>query len=141
MPSVEAEWAQGNWSAGREEGGAGGEAGSGYGGGSGSGHGGGEREGSGGMLNAVWDTEGLQTVAIVVLVCASLKLLHLLGVINFSEGKREIWGGKRDRWMGRRDKRERENGGRGMERGGERKMCMKKKFRQSFEKVEKYIYF
>ncbi|XP_046904885.1 Kv channel-interacting protein 4 isoform X2 [Hypomesus transpacificus] len=37
------------------------------------------------MLNAVWDTEGLQTVAIVVLVCASLKLLHLLGVINFSE--------------------------------------------------------
>ncbi|KAI1883451.1 hypothetical protein AGOR_G00231580 [Albula goreensis] len=37
------------------------------------------------MLNAVWETEGLQTVGIVVIVCASLKLLHLLGLINFSE--------------------------------------------------------
>ncbi|KAM9406694.1 Kv channel-interacting protein 4-like isoform 3-T3 [Salvelinus alpinus] len=37
------------------------------------------------MLNALWETEGLQAVGIVVLVCASLKLLHLLGLINFSE--------------------------------------------------------
>ena len=31
--------------------------------------------------------EGLQTVGIVVIICASLKLLHLLGLIDFSEGK------------------------------------------------------
>ena len=35
----------------------------------------------------MWETEGLQTVGIVVLVCASIKLLHLLGIIDFSEGK------------------------------------------------------
>ncbi|KAG5845088.1 hypothetical protein ANANG_G00135150 [Anguilla anguilla] len=46
---------------------------------------------AGTMLNAVWETEGLQTVGIVVIVCASLKLLHLLGLINFSEGKGR-WG-------------------------------------------------
>lgn len=39
------------------------------------------------MLNAIWETEGLQTVGIVVLVFASIKLLHLLGLISFSEGK------------------------------------------------------
>uniref|UniRef100_A0A665XEZ4 Kv channel-interacting protein 4 n=1 Tax=Echeneis naucrates TaxID=173247 RepID=A0A665XEZ4_ECHNA len=37
------------------------------------------------MLNAIWETEGLQTVGIVVLVFASIKLLHLLGLISFSE--------------------------------------------------------
>ena len=46
------------------------------------------------MLSAVWETEGLQTVGIVVIVCASLKLLHLLGLINFSEGKGR-WGEER----------------------------------------------
>ncbi|KAJ8382886.1 hypothetical protein SKAU_G00036640 [Synaphobranchus kaupii] len=47
----------------------------------------GDRDAShpGTMLSAVWETEGLQTVGIVVIVCASLKLLHLLGLINFSE--------------------------------------------------------
>lgn len=39
------------------------------------------------MLSAIWETEGLQTVGIVVLVFASIKLLHLLGLISFSEGK------------------------------------------------------
>ncbi|XP_056299070.1 Kv channel-interacting protein 4 isoform X1 [Pseudoliparis swirei] len=37
------------------------------------------------MLTAIWETEGLQTVGIVVLVFASIKLLHLLGLISFSE--------------------------------------------------------
>uniref|UniRef100_A0A8D0A9Y0 Kv channel-interacting protein 4 n=1 Tax=Sander lucioperca TaxID=283035 RepID=A0A8D0A9Y0_SANLU len=37
------------------------------------------------MLSAIWETEGLQTVGIVVLVFASIKLLHLLGLISFSE--------------------------------------------------------
>lgn len=78
--ATEVERARGNWSAGgadpeREEAGSG--AGAAW-----SGHG-------GGMLNALWETEGLQAVGIVVLVCASLKLLHLLGLINFSEGKRQ----------------------------------------------------
>ncbi|XP_077058053.1 Kv channel-interacting protein 4 isoform X7 [Siphateles boraxobius] len=36
-------------------------------------------------VNAMWETEGLQTLGIVLIVCASLKLLHLLGLINFSE--------------------------------------------------------
>lgn len=44
--------------------------------------------GQGAMLATVWETEGLQTLGIVVIVCASLKLLHLLGLISFSEGKR-----------------------------------------------------
>uniref|UniRef100_A0A3P9A8Y1 Kv channel-interacting protein 4 n=1 Tax=Esox lucius TaxID=8010 RepID=A0A3P9A8Y1_ESOLU len=81
--ATEAEWAQGNWSAGGAGGSPGAdEAGSGSGAeASGSGHGG----AGGGVLNAVWETEGLQTVGIVVLVCASLKLLHILGLINFSE--------------------------------------------------------
>lgn len=39
------------------------------------------------MLSTIWETEGLQTVGIVVLVIASIKLLHLLGLISFSEGK------------------------------------------------------
>ncbi|KAK3545577.1 hypothetical protein QTP70_008125 [Hemibagrus guttatus] len=38
------------------------------------------------MLGTAWETEGLQTLGIVVIVCASLKLLHLLGLISFSEG-------------------------------------------------------
>lgn len=95
------EWVQGNWS----EGGLGGirsgpgggssghegeEAGSGSGSGFGSGYGGGGVEWAegGAMLSAIWETEGLQTVGIVVLVFASIKLLHLLGLISFSEGKR-----------------------------------------------------
>lgn len=41
------------------------------------------------VVNAMWETEGLQTLGIVVIVCASLKLLHLLGLISFSEGKRD----------------------------------------------------
>lgn len=41
------------------------------------------------MLGTAWETEGLQTLGIVVIVCASLKLLHLLGLISFSEGKEE----------------------------------------------------
>lgn len=40
------------------------------------------------MLTLEWESEGLQTVGIVVIICASLKLLHLLGLIDFSEGKR-----------------------------------------------------
>lgn len=90
---------QGNWSAG--PGGSGGpgpgggpeveEAGSGSGFGSGSGYGGGEWAEGGVMLNAIWETEGLQTVGIVVLVFASIKLLHLLGLISFSEGKTLSW--------------------------------------------------
>lgn len=39
------------------------------------------------MLTLEWESEGLQTVGIVVIICASLKLLHLLGLIDFSEGK------------------------------------------------------
>ncbi|KAM9677404.1 Kv channel-interacting protein 4 isoform 1-T1 [Trichechus inunguis] len=38
------------------------------------------------MLTLQWESEGLQTVGIVVIICASLKLLHLLGLIDFSEG-------------------------------------------------------
>ncbi|TSL34587.1 Kv channel-interacting protein 4 [Bagarius yarrelli] len=41
------------------------------------------------MLGTAWETEGLQTLGIVVIVCASLKLLHLLGLINFSEDSTE----------------------------------------------------
>uniref|UniRef100_A0A8C4RM27 Kv channel-interacting protein 4 n=1 Tax=Erpetoichthys calabaricus TaxID=27687 RepID=A0A8C4RM27_ERPCA len=37
------------------------------------------------MLTVEWETEGLQTVGIVVIICASLKLLHLLGLIDFSK--------------------------------------------------------
>ncbi|EHH53587.1 hypothetical protein EGM_14260 [Macaca fascicularis] len=37
------------------------------------------------MLTLEWESEGLQTVGIVVIICASLKLLHLLGLIDFSE--------------------------------------------------------
>lgn len=88
---VALEWVQGNWSAGPggNTGPGGGpegeEAGSGS--GFGSGYGGTEWAEGGAMLNAIWETEGLQTVGIVVLVFASIKLLHLLGLINFSEGK------------------------------------------------------
>lgn len=39
------------------------------------------------MLTLEWESEGLQTVGIVVIICASLKLLHLLGLIDFSQGK------------------------------------------------------
>ncbi len=88
---VALEWVQGNWSAGPggSTGPGGGleneEAGSGS--GFGSGYGGLEWAEGGAMLSAIWETEGLQTVGIVVLVFASIKLLHLLGLINFSEGK------------------------------------------------------
>uniref|UniRef100_A0A4W3I3Q9 Potassium voltage-gated channel interacting protein 4 n=1 Tax=Callorhinchus milii TaxID=7868 RepID=A0A4W3I3Q9_CALMI len=37
------------------------------------------------MLNAEWESEGLQTVGIVMIICASIKLLHFLGLIDFSE--------------------------------------------------------
>lgn len=50
--------------------------------------GGWHESGQGAMLGTAWETEGLQTLGIVVIVCASLKLLHLLGLISFSEGKR-----------------------------------------------------
>lgn len=100
---VALEWVQGNWTAG--PGGSAGpeaeEAGSGS--GFGSGHGGPEWAEGGVMLNAIWETEGLQTVGIVVLVCASIKLLHLLGLISFSEGKR-----RRERERGNERGRERE---------------------------------
>lgn len=64
------------------------EAGSGS--GFGSGYGGAEWGEGGAMLNAIWETEGLQTVGIVALVFASIKLLHLLGLISFSEGKERV---------------------------------------------------
>lgn len=78
---VALEWARGNWSVSLE----GEESGSGS--GFGSGHGAGERADGRTMLSSIWETEGLQTVGIVVLVIASIKLLHLLGLISFSEGK------------------------------------------------------
>lgn len=34
------------------------------------------------------ESEGLQTLGIVVVVCSSLKLLHYLGLIDLSDGKR-----------------------------------------------------
>lgn len=85
---VALEWVQGNWSVGPGGSGSGpegeeAESGS----GSGFGHGGTEWAEGGAMLSAIWETEGLQTVGIVVLVFASIKLLHLLGLISFSEGK------------------------------------------------------
>uniref|UniRef100_A0A8C2DY99 Kv channel-interacting protein 4 n=2 Tax=Cyprinus carpio TaxID=7962 RepID=A0A8C2DY99_CYPCA len=36
-------------------------------------------------VSTMWESEGLQTFGIVLIVCASLKLLHLLGLISFSE--------------------------------------------------------
>ena len=33
-----------------------------------------------------WEMEGLQTVGILLIVCSSLKLLHFLGLIDFSAG-------------------------------------------------------
>lgn len=65
----EGTWALGNWSSDVEE------------------PGGWHESGQGAMLGTAWETEGLQTLGIVVIVCASLKLLHLLGLISFSEGK------------------------------------------------------
>uniref|UniRef100_A0AAV2KMQ0 Uncharacterized protein n=1 Tax=Knipowitschia caucasica TaxID=637954 RepID=A0AAV2KMQ0_KNICA len=87
---VALEWIQGNWSSGPGGGGPeGDEVGSGSESGLGSGYGGGSGEWAegGAMLSVIWETEGLQTVGIVVLVFASIKLLHLLGLISFSEGK------------------------------------------------------
>ncbi|KAG7458890.1 hypothetical protein MATL_G00225410 [Megalops atlanticus] len=49
------------------------------------GSGGGNGSGPGDMLNILWEAEGLQTVGIVLIVCASLKLLHLMGLITISE--------------------------------------------------------
>lgn len=34
------------------------------------------------------ESEGLHTLGIVVVVCSSLKLLHYLGLIDLSDGKR-----------------------------------------------------
>ena len=34
------------------------------------------------------ESEGLQTLGIVVILCSSLKLLHYLGLIDLSDGKR-----------------------------------------------------
>lgn len=56
------------------------------------------------MLTLEWESEGLQTVGIVVIICASLKLLHLLGLIDFSEGKVVapstcLWSGLIQNWM------------------------------------------
>lgn len=36
------------------------------------------------------ESEGLQTLGIVVVVCSSLKLLHYLGLIDLSDGKRAL---------------------------------------------------
>lgn len=36
------------------------------------------------------ESEGLQTLGIVVVVCSSLKLLHYLGLIDLSDGKRTL---------------------------------------------------
>lgn len=79
---VALEWLEGNWSVSLE----GEEAGSGS--GFGSGHGAAELAEGRAMLSTIWETEGLQTVGIVVLVIASIKLLHLLGLISFSEGRK-----------------------------------------------------
>lgn len=85
------EWVQGNWSVGpggsAGPDGGGGEEEADSGSGFGSGYGGTEWAEGGTMLSAIWETEGLQTVGIVILVFASIKLLHLLGLISFSEGK------------------------------------------------------
>lgn len=56
------------------------------------------------MLTLEWESEGLQTVGIVVIICASLKLLHLLGLIDFSEGKVVApsvcpWSGLVQKWI------------------------------------------
>lgn len=56
------------------------------------------------MLTLEWESEGLQTVGIVVIICASLKLLHLLGLIDFSQGKVVapslcLWSGLVQNWM------------------------------------------
>lgn len=69
-PTTEGTWTLGNWSVDAEA------------------ESGGHEPDQGAMLSSVWETEGLQTLGIVVIVCASLKLLHLLGLISFSEGKR-----------------------------------------------------
>ncbi|KAL6490584.1 hypothetical protein MHYP_G00009290 [Metynnis hypsauchen] len=69
-PTAEGTWALGNWSAEADA------------------ESGGHEPEQGAMLSTVWETEGLQTLGIVVIVCAALKLLHLLGLISFSEGKR-----------------------------------------------------
>jgi hypothetical protein len=40
------------------------------------------------FFREVWEMEGLQTVGILLVVCSSLKLMHFLGLIDFSsEGK------------------------------------------------------
>lgn len=40
------------------------------------------------FFHEVWEMEGLQTVGILLVVCSSLKLMHFLGLIDFSsEGK------------------------------------------------------
>ncbi|GCC21406.1 A-type potassium channel modulatory protein KCNIP1-like isoform X3 [Chiloscyllium punctatum] len=41
------------------------------------------------MLNIKGESEGLQTLGIVIVVCTSLKLLHFLGLIDFSDNKVE----------------------------------------------------
>ena len=38
------------------------------------------------VAGAHWDLQGLQTVGIILLLCSSLKLLHVLGIIDLSRG-------------------------------------------------------
>lgn len=43
-----------------------------------------------GTMRAEGEAEGLQTLGIVVALCSSLKLLHYLGLIDLSDGKRTL---------------------------------------------------
>lgn len=43
-----------------------------------------------GRMWAEGESEGLQTLGIVVVLCSSLKLLHYLGLIDLSDGKRTL---------------------------------------------------
>lgn len=101
---------QGNWSAGPGGSARPGGVPEGEEAGSGSGYGGAELAEGGAMLSAIWETEGLQTVGIVVLVFASIKLLHLLGLISFSEGKTrmerraETRGNRTQKWRNHKEK-------------------------------------
>ncbi|XP_054062126.1 Kv channel-interacting protein 2 isoform X6 [Rissa tridactyla] len=38
------------------------------------------------VAGAPWDLQGLQTVGIILLLCSSLKLLHVLGIIDLASG-------------------------------------------------------
>lgn len=43
-----------------------------------------------GRMWAEGESEGLQTLGIVVVLCSSLKLLHYLRLIDLSDGKRTL---------------------------------------------------